>query len=221
MSEIVRHVLSVLPAFLLACLAVAALPGPSTALFLHRTVRDGRAAGMAAVAGNEIGVFCWALAAGAGLTALLRANWWLYLALHLVGGAVLVYLGISAWRSARRAGDDEEFGAALSIARLSSGRTPAAAFRVSLVTIAANPKVAVFAFSFYPQFLPRHGPVFGTTVALACIQLVLDASYCAGIVLLAARARHWLSRAAIRRRFERALGATLIALGLDLAATSR
>ena len=83
------------PAFLLACLAVAALPGPSTALFLHRTVRDGRAAGLAAVAGNEIGVFCWALAAGAGLTGLLRANRWLYLALHVVGAVVLVYLGVS------------------------------------------------------------------------------------------------------------------------------
>jgi threonine/homoserine/homoserine lactone efflux protein len=222
MSEIVRLVLSVLPAFLLACLAVAALPGPSTALFLHRTVRDGRAAGMAAVAGNEIGVFCWALAAGAGLTALLRANWWLYLALHLVGGAVLVYLGVSAWRSARRPGDDEEFGAALALspARLPSGRTPAAAFRASLVTIAANPKAAVFAFSFFPQFLPQRGPVFGTTVALASVQLILDTSYCVGIVLLASRARRWLSRAAIRRRLERALGATLIALGLDLAATT-
>ena len=140
-----RHVLAVLPAFLLACLAVAALPGPSTALFLHRTVRDGRAAGLAAVAGNEIGVFCWALAAGAGLTGLLRANRWLYLALHVVGAVVLVYLGVSAWRSARRQGDDAEFGAAFA-RRLPSGRTPAAAFRASLVTIAANPR-AVFAFS--------------------------------------------------------------------------
>jgi threonine/homoserine/homoserine lactone efflux protein len=221
MSEIARHVLSVLPAFVLACLAVAALPGPSTALFLHRTVRDGRKAGLAAVAGNEIGVFCWALAAGGGLTALLRATWWLYLALHIVGGAVLVYLGVTAWRSARRAGDDEQFGAALSVMRLPSGRTPAAAFRASLVTIAANPKAAVFAFSFFPQFLPRHGPVFGTTLALAAVQLVIDTLYCAGIVLLASRARCWLSRAAIRRRLERALGATLIALGLDLAAATR
>ena len=220
MSEIARHVLSVLPAFVLACLAVAALPGPSTALFLHRTVRDGRKAGLAAVAGNEIGVFAWTLAAGAGLTALLRANWWLYLALHIVGGVVLVYLGVSAWRSARRAGD-EQLGAALSLTRLPPGRTPSAAFRASLVTIAANPKVAVFAFSFLPQFLPRHGPVFGTTLALACVQLVIDTTYCVGIVLLASRARRWLSRATIRRRLERALGATLIALGLDLAAATR
>jgi threonine/homoserine/homoserine lactone efflux protein len=221
MSEIARHVLSVLPAFVLACLAVAALPGPSTALFLHRTVRDGRKAGLAAVAGNELGVFSWTLAAGAGLTALLRANWWLYLTLHIVGGVVLVYLGVTAWRSARRPGDDEQLGAALSLTRLPSGRTPAAAFRASLVTIAANPKVAVFAFSFLPQFLPRHGPAFGTALALACVQLVIDTTYCVGIVLLASRARRWLSRATIRRRLERALGATLIALGLDLAAATR
>jgi threonine/homoserine/homoserine lactone efflux protein len=217
MGEIFRHVLAVLPAFTLACLAVAALPGPSTALFLHRTVRDGRGAGLAAVAGNEIGVYAWALAAGAGLTELLRANWWLYLVLHVVGGAVLVYLGVSAWRSARREDGDGEFGTAVA-PRLPSGRTPAAAFRASLVTIAANPKAAVFAFSFYPQFLPRHGPVFGTTVALATVQIVIDTSYCVLVVLLASRARRWLSRAAVRRRLERVLGATLVALGVDLAA---
>ena len=219
MSEIVRHVLAVLPEFTLACLALAVLPGPATALFLHRTIRDGRAAGLAAVAGNEIGVYCWAMAAGAGLTALLRANWWLYLGLHIVGAVVLVYLGVSAWRNARRE-DDGEFGIAMA-ARLPSGRTPGAAFRASLVTIAANPKAAVFAFSFFPQFLPRHGPVFGTTAVLAAVQVVIDGSYCAVVVLLASRARRWLSRVAVRRRLERVLGATLVALGIDLAAASR
>src|SRR5215470_19374830 len=126
-SEIVRHVLAVLPAFTLACLAVAALPGPATALFVHRTVRDGRAAGLAAVAGNEIGVFGWALAAGAGLTALLQANRVLFQALHLVGGLVLVYLGVAAWRAARR----PEAGLAPP-GWLSSGRSSMAAFRASL-----------------------------------------------------------------------------------------
>lgn len=215
----VGNILPVLPAFLLACVAVAALPGPSTALFLHRTVRDGRKAGLAAVAGNEIGVFGWALAAGAGLTALLRANAILFAGLHVVGAAVLVYLGVSAWRSARR--EEGEFGEALRL-RLPAGRTPAASFRASLVTIAANPKAAVFAFTFFPQFLPRHGPVLGAAAALAAIQvLVVDGPYCAMIVLLASRARKWLSRATVRRRMERALGATLVCLGIDLAAATR
>jgi threonine/homoserine/homoserine lactone efflux protein len=213
-------VIAVLPEFLLACVVIAALPGPSTALFLHRTVRDGRAAGLAAVAGNEIGIFCWALAAGAGLTALLRANAVLFIGMHVVGAVVLIYLGVTAWRSARR--EEGEFGEALKLSVLPAGHTPMASFRASLVTVAANPKAAVFAFSFFPQFLPRHGSVFGTAVTLAVIQVVvIDAPYCAMIVLLASRARNWLSRATIRRRLERALGATLIGLGIDLAAATR
>jgi threonine/homoserine/homoserine lactone efflux protein len=214
----VGHVVAVLPEFLLACLVLAALPGPATALFLHRTVRDGRRAGLAAVAGNEIGIFCWAMAAGAGLTSLLRANQILFLGMHVVGAAVLIYLGVTAWRNARR--DDGELGGGVRLP-LSSGRTPAAAFRASLVTIAANPKAAVFAFSFFPQFLPRHGDLLGAAALLATIQVVFDSLYCAGIVLLAAKAGRWLSRAAIRRRIERVLGATLIGLGIDLAASAR
>ena len=220
MGSITGHVIAVLPEFLLACVVIAALPGPSTALFLHRTVRDGRAAGLAAVAGNEIGIFCWALAAGAGLTALLRANAVLFIGMHVVGAVVLIYLGVTAWRSARR--EEGEFGEALKLSVLPAGRTPMASFRASLVTVAANPKAAVFAFSFFPQFLPRHGSVFGTAVTLAVIQVVvIDAPYCAMIVLLASRARNWLSRSAIRRRLERLLGATLIGLGIDLAAATR
>ena len=67
----------------------------------------------------------------------------------------------------------------------------------------------------------RHGPVFGTTAVLACVQVVIDGTYCAAVVLLASRARRWLSRVQVRRRLERLLGAALIALGLDLAAATR
>src|SRR5215472_8037331 len=100
-----HHFLTVLPEFTLACLVLAIVPGLATALVLHRTLRDGRRCGRAAVAGNEIGLFCWALAAAAGLTALLQANRLLSGTLHIVGGIVLAWLGISAWRSARRGGE--------------------------------------------------------------------------------------------------------------------
>jgi threonine/homoserine/homoserine lactone efflux protein len=220
-DRVVAQVLHVLPAFLLACLVLAALPGPATALFLHRTMRDGRRAGLAAVAGNEIGVFCWAVAGGAGLSVLLSANRVLFDALHIVGGLVLVALGVQAWRDSRGRGDDG-LGAAVAAAPVRArGRTPAAAFRASLISIAANPKAAVFAMSFFPQFLPRSGPVLPTVIALATIQVVLDTAWCAGIVMAADRAREWLSRGAIKQRIERVLGAVLIALGLELAIDTR
>jgi threonine/homoserine/homoserine lactone efflux protein len=210
------HIVHVLPAFLLACVVLAALPGPATALFLHRTIRYGRSAGIAAVAGNELGLFCWTVAGGAGLSALLVANAVLFDAMHLIGACVLIWLGVQAIR--RRGHDDDRDASRLMIAR---GRGPGAAFRASLVSIAANPKAAVFAISFFPQFLPRHGPLLEVVLVLAVIQVTLDTVWCVGIVLLADRARPLLRRVAVRRRIERLLGAVLVALGIELAIDTR
>ena len=194
----IAQVVHVLPAFLLACLVLAALPGPATALFLHRTIRDGRRVGLAAVAGNEIGVFCWAVASGAGLSVLLSANRVLFDVLHVVGGLVLVVLGVQAWRDTR-AGHSDGMDTALATVR-PRGRTPGSAFRASLVSIAGNPKAAVFAISFFPQFLRRSGPVLPTVIALATIQVILDTAWCAGIAVAADRARAWLGRGVIKKR---------------------
>jgi threonine/homoserine/homoserine lactone efflux protein len=213
------HLLAVLPQFLLACVVLAALPGPASVLCLQRTLRDGRTAGLAAVAGNELGVFGWALAGGMGLPVLLAANRLLSDALHVVGGLVLVALGLQAWRGARHAGTGE-FGVALT-ALLPRGRTPGAAFRASLVSIAANPKAAVFAVSFLPQFLPSSGPLAPTLVALASIQVLVDSAWTTGLVLAAGRASRLWRRVAVRRRLERALGLILVALGLELAVDHR
>jgi threonine/homoserine/homoserine lactone efflux protein len=208
------HLLDVMPAFLAACLILAALPGPATALFLHRSVRDGRSAGPAAVVGNEIGIFGWTLAGGAGLSVLLMANRSLSLALHVIGAAILIWLGVSAWRNAKQP-------AMIAPAAEPRGRTPVAAFRAALLSIAANPKAAAFGIVVIPQFLPSSGPVLPTLLVLALIQLVVDTAWCAGVVLAAARARELLSRTHIRRRIERVMGAVLTAMGIGLAADAR
>jgi threonine/homoserine/homoserine lactone efflux protein len=214
-----HSMLAILPAFLLACLILAALPGPATALFSHRTVRDGRSAGLAAVAGNEIGLFLWLLAGGAGLSALLTANRLLFDAMHIVGAAVLITLGAQAWHSARHRDLDEESAPPFTGRPRGGGQgpDPGSAFRASLVSIAANPKAAVFAVSFLPQFLPRHGAVLPTALLLTTIQVTLDTLYCCGIVLLADRARRFLQRRTIRSRIERTLGLVLAALGCEFA----
>ena len=216
------HVLAVLPAFLLACVVLVALPGPATALFIHRTVREGRSAGLAAVAGNEIGLFAWLLAGGAGVSALLAANRVLFDLVHIVGAIVLITLGVLAWRGARHDDRGSEFARALTT-RLPTGRGTGSAFRASLVSIAANPKAAMFAISFLPEFLPRHGPLLPTVLVLAIVQVTLDALYCSGIVLLADRARRLLQRKRIRRRIARGLGLVVVGLGGELAfeATTR
>jgi threonine/homoserine/homoserine lactone efflux protein len=63
--------------------------------------------------------------------------------------------------------------------------------------------------------------VLPTLLVLAAIQLVLDTTWCAGVVLAADRARNVLGREHIRRRIERVFGAALMALGVGLAADAR
>jgi threonine/homoserine/homoserine lactone efflux protein len=139
--------------------------------------------------------------------------------LRVIGAAVLVVLGVQVWCSSVR-NDEDGFGGALTT-WLPGRRTPLAAFRASLISVVANPKAAVFGLSFFPQFLPRSGSVLLAVVALASIQVVVDSAWCVSLVLLAGRARAWLSRARIRQRIERGLGVILIAFGAELAIDTR
>ena len=126
----------------------------------------------------------------------------------------LVWLGISARRSAKHPGD-------MDLALPPRGRTPAAAFRAALVSIAANPKAAAFDIVVLPQFLPTGGPVLPTLLVLAVIQLVVDPTWCVAVVLAAHRARNILNRSHIRCRIERVMGSALVALGIGLGADAR
>ena len=91
-----------LPAFLLAVVLISASPGPAMALILRRAALHGFRAAVPTVLGLELGLYVWALLAGAGLAALVAASQTAYLVLRVVGAAVLIYLGAQAWRAALR-----------------------------------------------------------------------------------------------------------------------
>src|ERR1051326_8245964 len=86
--------------FLLVALVVIVSPGPDFALTVRNTLLAGRAGGVATVAGVVTGQAMWALAAAAGIAALLVASQPLFVALRFVGAAYLVYLGVHALRRA-------------------------------------------------------------------------------------------------------------------------
>src|SRR4051812_37216605 len=87
-----------LPAFLLAVLLISASPGPAMALILRRAALRGWRAAVPTVLGLELGLYCWALFAGAGFAALVAASETAYLVLRVVGAAVLLWLGVRAYR---------------------------------------------------------------------------------------------------------------------------
>jgi threonine/homoserine/homoserine lactone efflux protein len=203
--------LTLLP-FLGACVVVAALPGPSTALIIRQSIRGGRRNGLATVLGNESGVFLWGVAAALGLTALLAASQLAYDVMRFTGAAVLVWFGAQSLLAARRgepaADDPREPGAPTSVWR---------SYRLGLGVNLANPKAAVFAMSFLPGFVPHGAPQLPTMVGLAAVWAVFEVGYYGTYVWCVHRMKSFFDRPSVRRRMERISGTVLVLLGLRLA----
>jgi threonine/homoserine/homoserine lactone efflux protein len=210
------EVLTSLPAFVLAVLLISASPGPAMALIFRRAALRGLHGAVPTVLGLELGLYVWALFAGAGFAALVAASEVGYLVLRVAGAAVLLWLGVKAWRARHEggAGPGEEVPAA-------GGRRWWAAFGEGLVVQLANPKAAVFMIAFYPQFVPAEGPVFLTTALLGLLQITIETVLYLGLAAGVARAGAWFRRPAIRSRIEASSGTVLVGLGLRVAVTSR
>jgi threonine/homoserine/homoserine lactone efflux protein len=191
-------------AFLLASFLLAMVPGVGTAMLVRQSVRGGRRGALATVAGMEVGVAFWAVAAGLGLSALLLASHVAYQALRIAGVGVLLWFGVRALFGRRRS---------------EVSATAGSGFRAGLVTNLANPKLAVFAISFLPQFVPP-GSGRWALLLLAGLWVVVDTVWYLGIVALLSRILGWLKRTEVRRRLERLSGVVLIGLGLKLAVES-
>ncbi|WP_432586378.1 LysE family translocator [Streptomyces sp. HD1123-B1] len=206
-------------AFLGACTLIAASPGPSTVLIIRQSLVSKRA-GLMTVLGNETGIFIWGLVAAFGLTGLLAASELAYNVMRITGAVVLVGFGVQTLRSARRAkregGDEAADEAAAAPAPLGRG-SGWRSYRAGLVMNLANPKAAVFALSFLPQFVPSGAPQLPTMVALAAVWAVYEIGYYSVYVWCVSRLKGLLSRAAVRRRMEQVSGGVLVALGVRMA----
>jgi threonine/homoserine/homoserine lactone efflux protein len=205
-------VLRVLPGFLIAALALAVLPGPATALLIREALRGQRRRVVGAIGGIELGLFAWAMFAAFGLAALVAASALAYTALRAAGAAVLVLLGIQTlWYSRKRA---PQAGGEVGSARIALRLT---GFRGGLLTNLANPKAAVFAFSFYPQFIPPGANVLVTTLLLALVHVLVDVTWFSVLASAVTAVRGFFDRPEVKRRTERAVGAILVGLGVRLA----
>ncbi|MFG6200940.1 LysE family translocator [Nonomuraea sp. JJY05] len=203
-------------AFVGACVLVAMAPGVSTAIILRQTLRAGRGSGMAATLGNETGILLWGLAAAFGLSALLVASQLAYDVMRVVGAVVLVVMGAQALWQARKgaAATDVEAGVAV----VPGLRGP---YLAGLGTCLANPKAAVFAMSFLPQFVAPGQNVPVTLATLAVVWVLVDLAWYGLLIWTVAKAKAVLGRPAVRRRLEQISGVVLIGLGVRLAVESR
>jgi threonine/homoserine/homoserine lactone efflux protein len=81
-------------AFVVTCVLIVVAPGPSFAVMVNQSLRNGRLGGLAAVLGNASGLVFWASASVFGLTALIRTSEFAFVALKVVGAAYLCWLGL-------------------------------------------------------------------------------------------------------------------------------
>src|SRR5262249_27461336 len=135
--------------FLTATLALNLAPGPDVLYVLANSARHGIRGGVFAGLGISGGIVFHTCVAAFGIAALLLAHRWAFDALRIAGALYLIWLGISAWRSADHADLPGASDSSLS-----------GIFRKGLVTNVLNPKVALFFMAFLPQFAdPARGSV--------------------------------------------------------------
>jgi threonine/homoserine/homoserine lactone efflux protein len=141
--------------FLAASLPLVLAPGPAVAFVLATSVRSGRRAGLAAVAGVETGYLLHVAGAVAGVSAVIAASATAFTVVKVAGGLWLLVLAWLAWRS-------REVRTLAQVAARPAGEVgrPARSFRRGLLVGALNPKTAVFYLAFLPQFVRADaGPV--------------------------------------------------------------
>lgn len=199
--------------FIVTAVLLNLSPGPDTFYILGRSIAQGRGAGIASALGIAAGSLVHTFAAAVGLSALLAASAYAFLAVKLAGAAYLAYLGLRMLFSRATA-------AAIPAGFSSSGFR--AAFRQGLLTNLLNPKVALFFLAFMPQFIASDSPSkFAAFLTLGLCFVTSGTIWCLCLAwfssLLAGRVRGSRTFADV---LNRAAGALFVFLGVRLA-TSR
>jgi len=199
--------------FIVASLALIALPGQDMILVMSRSIAHGGRAGVVTAAGVSVGLVGHTVLTTLGLGVILRTSEWLFLALKFVGAAYLLYLGFALLRTKR---------ASLALAA-ETARPLGKLFVEGAFSNLSNPKIAVFYFAFLPQFvapLAEHPTltVFVLGLAFAGLTFLVKAP----VAVFSGALSGWLrARPGVLTWVYRCSGAILVAMGVRLALERR
>lgn len=190
-------------------LAIGAMsPGPSFVLVSRVAVTASRPNGLAAALGMGVGGATFGVLALAGLSALLQQVEWLHLALKILGGGYLVYLGIRIWRSAATPLVVDATGPGQS-------RSTTRSFWIGLATQLSNPKTAIYYASIFAALLPAK-PAEWLLFALPPTIFVIEAGWYAIVALAFSASGPRSAYLRFKAWVDRAAGAVLGVLGARL-----
>jgi len=195
--------------FIGASLVLCLVPGPDMLFLLGRTIAQGRAAGLCAAFGINLGAYIHLLAAVTGLSALVLASATAFTVVKFAGAAYLVYLG---WGALRAKGG-------FALPESNSKSTLRHVFWQGFLSDVLNPKVALFYTALLPQFMSAHDPqAVAHLFELGMIGNTVGISTSIAYVFLASRMTQTLRRnKTISVWLTKAMGALFIGLGAKLA----
>ncbi|MCX6541006.1 MAG: LysE family translocator [Actinobacteria bacterium] len=198
--------LSSLPLFVVASLALLAIPGPAVLFIVARSGAQGTRAGLVSVLGVHVASALHVLAAAAGLSAIVVASSVAFTVVKVVGGLYLIGIGVKSLRGARSAVHSAE----------PSVRSERQIFTEAFIVNIFNPKVALFFLAFIPQFVDTaHGPVWSQTLVFGAAYIALGLCTDSLYAVIGARAGVWFNARSSRMRASRyAEGSILVGLGL-------
>lgn len=196
--------------FVLSGLLLNVAPGPDTLYILSRTASQGWRGGAVAALGIGSGCFVHIFAAALGLSALLAASATAFTVLKWVGGAYLVWMGVSMLRTTPQALEADAHVPRQRLRRV---------FAQGFATNALNPKVALFFLAFLPQFIaPDASHKAFAFVFLGCIFNFNATLWNLFVAWSAARiANRMKDSKAVRAWINRSIGGVFIYLGVRLA----
>lgn len=198
--------------FAIASLALLVIPGPAVIYILNRSVSDGREAGLAAVAGLELGNFVHVIAASAGLSAVLATSATAFNVVKWLGAGYLVFVGVRTLLSKPPALDSD-----------TSVVSRRRSFVQGIIVNILNPKVALFFLSYLPQFIdPDNGAAWTQALVLGSIFVLIGCLTDGTYALTASALRSVLLSGRTLPFVQRYVAGTVfIALGLMATTSSR
>jgi threonine/homoserine/homoserine lactone efflux protein len=200
--------------FFLVSAVVIVTPGPDTALTIRNSLFGGRRGGVFTAVGVSTGQATWAIAAAAGVTAILQPAHTVFDAVRFAGAAYLIFLGAQALRATWKA--DRET-VQVPAGHLSTRLAGPVALRQGLVSNLTNPKMAIFFTSLLPQFAAPGAPAFVALLSLGFAFSVMTLAWLTSYAVVVSKTGDFLRRPAVRRALEALTGIALIGLGLRIA----
>ena len=196
-------------AYVVACLVIVIVPGPTVTLIVANSLKYGPRAGLLNMLGTQAGEAIIIASAGIGLASLIEAMGHWFDWLRLAGAVYLIWLG---WKMIRSTGE-----ASVGV----PPQPPRGGFMAQACIVAlSNPKTLLFFGAFFPQFIDPARDYGLQIVVMGLTAMAISAISDSIYALAAGRAGRAISARRVRL-LSRVSGGFLIGGGLWLAASRR